>query len=778
MDNKQRTVPGGKSAQTDAQVNTGAMKRRRYTMTIIAIIAILAIFAAFTFAWFTGIARNANNEITAGNLALQLLTTSPTSTTWGYVSGATGDTANPTYKFKGADGTEINWAHQSGDDGLTNALPTKPIINLPTTAGSGMPSKKLLYTNYAVSTGASAEVRTRTIVSMDDTPSALVKFLETYDQALGLSEFGIYEELPNFRQQRPIIVYNPSGRDMSYDIDFLSYEMKKDRTDPQAALDTAYYFNYTRMALDLNSASLDTVNANANDAYDLPEGILAGQWGGDSIQPLTTDVNLIAGNYKNNLANDIASITPKAFDASATEKLMTIAPHSVHIYMVDMGIPYTAGNSYQNSDLTIDVVMTTQQLGDTIHKIKTVEDLENALAAITDADTNNGNSGDTNMLMDDIDVTKDITQYADGSSTVKPGIFNLVLNGYTLTFSDTYGADGSVATQGYLKVQFPDGAVSNTTVQTMDVGSADGGEIINANRLMITGNDKPEQQCVVNWYTDICKRITATGSPAAEIKFTMDGYYINDTVNNVVNIAAQPSNLTDTTLGASQIITDGSADAKVTVVQRTTAGYITSRYTEWDNIDTDLAAQKTLAELFPNADPAVTVDGTTAEKAYIIDSKEDLKMFVELMNGGKKLTDGTALTASIQANNFFKVSSRIGEIKHFAPITGATEVTLLFDGNASITDIDVDGANAPTKGVFPNTVTLGRLVVDSGSTKKVEALTKDKVETDGSVTAQGTYQIYLSHFTCTDLADALSTKDMTVAEYAPGIAEAGTTASP
>ena len=47
MDRKSR-----KSAPADniAAVNTGAMKRRRYTMTVIAIIAVLAIFAAFTFA--------------------------------------------------------------------------------------------------------------------------------------------------------------------------------------------------------------------------------------------------------------------------------------------------------------------------------------------------------------------------------------------------------------------------------------------------------------------------------------------------------------------------------------------------------------------------------------------------------------------------------------------------------------------------------------------------------------------------------------------------------
>lgn len=631
MDRKSRRAA---SAANVSAVNTGAMKRRRYTMTIIAIIAILAIFAAFTFAWFTGIARNSNNQITAGTVALQLLTTSPTNTI--------GET-NP------------------GDITLPAELPTK---DAPKAADD------LLY-NYT----ANATPLERDVVTLDENENTLTKFLETVERdpvsgEVTATASEIIGALPNFRQQRPIIVYNPSSSAAEYTIDFVTHEIAQDADDPQAALDTAYYFNYTR----LYDASNITEPGNGSftiNSYDIDESVLGGKWS-DIANPgayptLAADTDTV----QKNIATSIHPISGKTYNPAlgATEDVITIGANSVHIYMVDMGITYTAGNSYQLSDLSIDIVLTTGQTGDTIHRVSTLAELEQALKDITDGDDTTGRSGDTIILTSNITVDKDITPRDGG--VIKPGIFNLIPNGYTLTF------EGNAAK---LEVKFPTEAVAKTTAQTMDIGSPDGGKIIGSDHIQITGNDKTDGTfCSVNWYTDIAdKTLVLT-----------DESYISE--GDPANAAFKNAGLTG------DIIVNGAYN-KVLVIQRTAAAYEAARYNEWALLDIDGISLDSLAPA-PIQDKA---DGSTGKAGdinnpYVIDSAEDFKFVAEALNG---TLDGV----TVEADTYFIIKGSVGNIKHvpaIAPAT-ATGVTFAFEEGSRLFNFDL----TEDKQLFNDSVTV------------------------------------------------------------------------
>ena len=600
MDNKSR-----KSAQQaeTASVNTSAMKRRRYTLTVIAIIAILAVFAAFTFAWFTGMVQNKNNKISAGNINLKLLTTTPTKT----ISTYTG----------------------RDDSNLTTA----PVVS------AGDTIQKILYdvdTNeYFQPTTA-----TRTIADLDDKSDVITKFLETVvDKAAGTTSTDITNEMPNFRQQRPIIVYNNSdSATVNYTVDFVTREFEKQINDQQAGLSTAYYFNYTPLKIQSFSAG-DASYPNAVDAYDLPETVLSNVKTYNSTATYNGNLALEPGTTVNNIANDIAMIdeSTQEFGAGGAANMgISIPPRSCHIYMVDMGISYTAGNSYQNSDLSIDIVLSSSQKGDIVHNVNTEAELKQAIADIASNTDKVGHSGDTIVMLSDIEITSDITPYDPVSSTTMAAVYNLYPNGHTLKFADS----------GLLQIRFPDATQSpDATVITMDIGSDLAGTILGADHIQFAGS--ADRDCVVNWFSDIAKKD--------------DGTVIIDPANTAVKGGLTP---THGTMTGNIIVSD--PDNAVVVNVRTILEYNVARYADYNNLISETVSYD-------------SGDGTSTTP-FVIKTDAQLAKFIseEIANAAN----------SYAAEKYYRIEGKIGEIKNL-PDMSAIKAHIQLAPGAIISDLDV-----------------------------------------------------------------------------------------
>lgn len=701
------------TAQGEA-IDTAAMKRRRYTMTIIAIIALLAIFAAFTFAWFTGLASNKNNKIRAGELALELLTTSPTQT------------------LAIKDYTTAN--HTTAED-LAVAKSVEDMLY------------KIATDQYG---DALTPTGTRDVVSMDDNPHAFVKFLETSSlDNLQTTAKEIDGKLPDFRQQRPIIIYNGGESDMKYTVDFLTRQVKEQIDDANASLDTAYYFNYTPLVVDDYATKAGNADYKAAfpTAYDIPEGVLAGKYKNiksSVIGGTTCDSNLqivadnLAGaaapNTVVNMAKNIETIdNTKHWDASKPTGAgygdpgeLKIAPHSCHIYMVDMGITFTAGNTYQNSDLTIDILLRTgAQGGDTIHYVNTETELADAIKTITGTTPNAGHSGDSIILTNDITVKTDLTDYdTTATPVVKPGIFNLVLNGYTLNFEGDKAA---------LMVQFPDVVAGETTLQTMDVGSPEGGRILGADKIQIKGNGT-KNACVVNWYSDIAARLDTATNAYVNIdtpdKYTGGAATPNEGQSSLVaaNLAQNsfvlPAAPNDTIIvpGDSDPANASPAtlDVPVTVNLRTVLQQRASRYTDYNNLIIPAAYGSygdSTTMIYGDLTGAAATnkilsDGSKA-KPYIVDSPETFAKMIYDLTGVKPtgmetapakttFTGGATEVNYLITENMADIKNLPSEIRTFdetalgnaaAPINATGGVNIVIAPGKMIVGLDVVKTN-------------------------------------------------------------------------------------
>ena len=640
MDNKSR-----KSAQQadTASVNTSAMKRRRYTLTIIAIIAILAVFAAFTFAWFTGMVQNKNNKISAGNIELKLLTTTPTKTISTYT---------------GRDDTNVAMA---------------PVVS------AGDTVQKALY-DVDANEYFQPTSEKRTVADLDDKSDVITKFLETVvNTDTGATSTDITNEMPNFRQQRPIIVYNASdSATVNYTVDFVTREVEKQIEDKQAGLSTAYFFNYTPLKIQ-SFVKGDAKYPNAEDAYDLPETVLENVKSYNSAAAYDGTLTLESGIRVNNLANSIAMIdeSTQEVGAGGTENMgISIPPHSCHVYMVDMGISYTAGNSYQNSDLSIDIVLSSSQKGDIVHNVNTEAELKQAIADIASNTDKVGHSGDTIVMLSDIEVKSDITPYSAISSTTMSAVYNLYPNGHTLKFSDG----------GLLQIQFPSAVESpEVTAVTMDIGSDMAGTILGADHIQISGS--ADRDCVVNWFSDIAKK--------------SDGTSITNPAGTEIAGGLVPTNGTM----SGNIILSAPANG-VVVNTRTVLEYNVARYADYNNLISETVNYE-------------SGDGTASATPYVIKTDAQFAKFVaeEIKNAAQPTP----------AEVYYRVEGEIGEIKNL-PDMSAIKAHVQLAPNAVVRDLDIQ-----KKAVAPTVLFTQDKVGTSGNLTGVAFYNDTAIITDNSV---------------------------------------------
>lgn len=647
---------------TDTNARNARKLRRRFIVTLIAVAVVLATLAAFTFAWFTGFAVNSDNRISTGETTLQLLTTSPTLT---IEAGSETHTAAPTFIKAGTAQSILYNLSDSGE---------------------------------------------RTVVSLDDNPHALAKFLETSDGAQGIDD-----AFPDFRQQRPIIVYNASDVLTSYTLEFLTHEAGAQISDVFASLDTAYYFNYTPLVVDGYDSLADAAyRAAFPSRYDIPEGVLSGKLPGVSATRVggndydASTIKLIADRTADgevntilNMAREIRRINRslRTQNSADEDTAVQIAPHACHIYMVDMGITHTAGNTYQRADLSIDILLQQgSRGGDTIHYVNSEESLRDAVKAICEPGRagRKGNSGDTILLTADVTVTGDISPWngngtvAGGANNLNEGIFNLVLSGHTLTLE----GDGAA-----LMLRFPDVDKAGVTLQTMDIGSPEGGRIVGADKLQITGNSTPNS-CVVNWYWDIA--FHADGStPIANPADEADGasaivsYRTGTSPEEGVAIPG-----TGFAVGKTIVVagTDAhSLPVPVTTVVRTGLQQRAARYTDYHDCSV-AASYGRVQSVIPDGSP---------ERPFVVNSRETfVKMIYDLTgvapSGAGFLPARTDFSAVPAGSLNFLLTENVADIKNLpkslhsfaAPAVqggAATEVNLIFAPGKRLVGLDTQG---------------------------------------------------------------------------------------
>jgi len=258
-----------------------------------------------------------------------------------------------------------------------------------------------------------------TLISLNDDENTARKFFE-YDGKKSIE--GVQ---PKFRLLRPLIIQNTSNSDVNYTVEFITKEIAN------PGLSTAFFFNYTKVGGDIPNQAMVMGEQNP----------------------------LPAGETVNNLGVDIKKIGVNA--------PVVIKANSTHIYMVDMGIAQTAGNSYQGAGLMLDIVLASSVDSNIARAISDQDTFKNAIMQNTGSDT--------------LTLTKNVII---DSTIVSNNAFNLDLNGNTLQF----------ASGGSLTINFPNAP------STMDFGSNKGGRVIGANAINFVG---VEGKSVLNWYTDI-----------------------------------------------------------------------------------------------------------------------------------------------------------------------------------------------------------------------------------------------------------------------------------
>lgn len=258
-----------------------------------------------------------------------------------------------------------------------------------------------------------------TLISLNDDENTARKFFE-YD-----GKKTIENVQPKFRLLRPLIIQNTSNSNVNYTVEFLTKEISN------PGLSTAFFFNYTKVGGDIPNQAMVMGEQN-----ELPAG--------ETVNNLGVDIKKIG---------DTAPIVIKA--------------NSTHIYMVDMGIAQTAGNSYQDAGLMLDIVLASSVDSNITRAISDQASFKNAVMQNTGGDT--------------LTLTKSVTI---DSAIISNNAFNLDLNGNTL----------QIIGDGSLTINFPNAP------STMDFGSNKGGRVVGADTIKFVGI---EGKSVLNWYTDI-----------------------------------------------------------------------------------------------------------------------------------------------------------------------------------------------------------------------------------------------------------------------------------
>lgn len=318
----------------------------------------------------------------------------------------------------------------------SEALFSGNLLNKGNKITTGSQSLRLLATDMAI-----------TVISEDGKPTVAPKFpeyvadlyrdgnaiisLDAYDNKYNRKflefggEGGIQGVGANFRQQRALIVSNESNEKLTYALSFKTQKLGEND------LSSAFYFNYTRVGGDIENV----------DFHD------------------ESGVKLKAEKTIDNLGVSIKTI--------GEEKPVQIPPNTTHVYIVDMGVLYSAGNSYLNAGLQLDIMLTMSQGGDGTFEIRDMDSFKTAIKA---------NKGSTTfVLSEDVEVSEPL------KSTE---VFNLNLNGHTLDFVG----------DGALEIKFPNRQA------TMDFGSMDGGKVNGAKAVTFVGISG---KSALNWYPDI-----------------------------------------------------------------------------------------------------------------------------------------------------------------------------------------------------------------------------------------------------------------------------------
>lgn len=244
-------------------------------------------------------------------------------------------------------------------------------------------------------------------------------------------ESKILNVLPNFKQQRVLIVANETDSPMSYVLNFNTRAIDND-------LSTAFSFDYTKIKGDIPNQE---INENSSLKVELET----------PVENIGSCIKAIGG------------------DAP-----IEIQPNSSHIFNINTGIIPTAGSSYENAGMELDIVLSAiQKENSNLGGFKTAETAKKFEDILT-----NLNGGELVMLINDITISKPI---------ITNNVFNLDLNGHTL----------NIENNGSITVNYP----SNHA--TMDVGSNTGGHIVNAQKMKFIGC---QNLSVLNWYVDIANK--------------------------------------------------------------------------------------------------------------------------------------------------------------------------------------------------------------------------------------------------------------------------------
>ncbi|MEG2429102.1 MAG: hypothetical protein RSA99_01835, partial [Oscillospiraceae bacterium] len=189
-------------------------------------------------------------------------------------------------------------------------------------------------------------------------------------------ESKILNVLPNFKQQRTLIVANETDTPMSYMLNFNTKAINKD-------LSTAFLFDYAKVQGDI---PISEINENSQYRVEMERTV---ENIGSCIEPI------------------------------GKNRPVKIPANTAHAYNVNSGIISTAGSAYADAGMEMDIVLSAVQM-DNINenRLITVGTGEKMESALTDL-----NGGELLLLSDDITITKPV---------IANNVFNLDLNGHTL----------------------------------------------------------------------------------------------------------------------------------------------------------------------------------------------------------------------------------------------------------------------------------------------------------------------------------------------------------
>lgn len=385
---------------------------------------------------------------------------------------------------------------------------------------------------------------------------------------------------PNFRMRRPLIITNYSETAVSYTVDFIVKEIEK------SGLSGACFINYTRLGDDISNEDLQ---AGAN-------------------------ISLSAQSTVENLACAIKQI--------GSDGAISIAANSSHIYIIDVGILHTAGNAVKGAGLELDILLSTTQGGDVIRSIHDANGLKQALA--------DNMGGETFLLTNDIIITETLTSNQ---------VFNLDLNGYTLTFEEN----------GMLEVFYP------LSLATMDIGSDKGGTIIGSEAMLFHGQ---KGKSVLNWYSDITNRI----APSIYENTILYLYTVDE------NQAISRPSTSSSDMSSEPVSSEVTSSEEGSLPTSSTA----EPYESYANYNAILSS----AEL--------SGDGSM-RNPYIIETIADFKYLIE----------------QARPQSYYKLVGRIEKVKEIPPKILTLQCILIFEEDGGFFNLQINGTPTVENAVSP-----------------------------------------------------------------------------